>query len=517
MDTRTLLAKVVALIFKTRQLEMFDHDDLIRTILDTIKIDNKEQVFLGSNNTVKFKDYVVNLLEEKEGILLETLIPTLTILLENDVKLLNVIKDSISSDQDEGTIKRVISSHIKTLNNYYKETLAIEVISRMSYDLKFNRSKIGNFSNYLKDSIAELEPLATAVTSIKDPALVNEVDFENPESLSKVLEEVKNLNTNKSIYKFGWQALNRMTQGGLRALGGELVTIAALQHNYKTSMSLSVFTQIATINTPVMTTEDIESGKKPLLLRISLEDNLTNNLQFMYQYLKAVDGEIIRARDFDAIDTGEMTQYIMKKLTVNGFYIKMLRVDPSQMDVSYLINTIIGLEAQGYKVHVCMVDYVTMMSTRGCTQGATGADKRDLLRRIRNFMSARGVTFITPLQMSTEAKQLIRNGVPEHMLVKEVANRGYYADSKQLDQEIDLELYIHLASHNRRKYLTCHRGKHRLPTIVENEDDLYFILPFVGPHAPIIEDINTDDISMRTLPRGVTGSGGSALLEEMLG
>lgn len=517
MDTRTLLAKIVALIFKTRQLEMTDHDDLIRTILETVKIDNKEQTFLGSNNTLKFKDFIIKMLEEKDPIVLETLIPTLTILLENDVKLLNVIKDSISSEQDEGTIKRVISSHIKTLNNYFKETLAIEVISRMSYDLKFNRGKIGNFSTYLKDSIAELEPLATAVTSIKDPALVNEVDFGDPESLSSVLEEVKNLNTNKSIYKFGWQALNRMTQGGIRALGGELITIAALQHNYKTSMSLSVFTQIATLNKPVMSPEDIETGKKPLLLRISLEDNLTNNLQFMYQYLKAVDGEIIRSRDFDQLDTGEMTQYIMKKLTVNGFYIKMLRVDPSQMDVSYLINTIIGLEAQGYRVHVCMVDYVTMMSTRGCTQGATGTDKRDLLRRIRNFFSARGITFITPLQMSTEAKQLIRNGVPEHHLVKEVANRGYYADSKQLDQEIDLELYIHLASHNRRKYLTVQRGKHRLPSIVENEDDLYYIMPFEGPHAPILEDVHKDDTSMRVLPRGISGSTGSALLEEVLG
>lgn len=518
MDTRTLLSKVITLVFKTRELEMFDHDDLIKTVLDTIKVDNREQTFLGSNNTKKLKEYILSLLEEKEPILLETLIPTLTILLENDLKLLEVIKGSIEGKQDEGTIKRVISASIKSLNNYYRENLAIEVISKMSYDVKFNRGKVGNFSTYLKDAIAELEPLASSVTSIKDPALVGEVDFENPESLTTVLEEVKNLNTNKSIYKFGWQALNRMTQGGIRALSGELITLAALQHNYKTSMSLSLFTQIATLNTPVMSEEDIKTGKKPLLLRISLEDNLTNNLQFMYQYLKAVDGEVVKPRDFDSLCTDEMTSYILKKLTVNGFYIKMLRVDPSQMDIHYLMNTIIGLEAQGYRVHVCMVDYVTMMSTRGCTQGALGTDKRDLLRRIRNFMSARGITFFTPLQMSTEAMQLIRNGVPPHQLVKETTNRGFYSDSKQLSQEIDLELSIHLAYHNKKRYLTCARGKHRLPTVLENPEDEYFILPFPGPNSPIIEDVNGDDTSMRTLPRGNGGGGkGSDLLEEVLG
>lgn len=511
MDTRTLLSKVVTAIYHTRLVDNLEHDDLIRTMLATVKTDTPEQNFLGNNAIKKFKDFCTSLLDEKESIPKETLLPTLSILLENDQKLLQVLKDSIEPERDEVTTKRIIANLIKTLNNYYKEYLAIEVISRASYDLKFNRGKIPNFSDYLKNTIAELEPLTNIVTSLKDPALVNEVDFENPDSVFSVFEEVKNLNNNKSIYKTGWQALNKMTQGGIRR--GEFVTIGALQHKYKTGFSLSLFMQIATLNAPIVTPE--EKDKKPLMLRISFEDSLTNNLQFMYQYLKAGDGETVNSKDFEDLDTKEMTKYILSKLTATGFNIKMMRVDPSQWTYSSVINKIIDLEAQGYALHTLMLDYVTLLPTTGCIQGPVGADKKDLVLRIRNFCSARNITFITPLQLSSEAKALIRNGTPEHQFVNEIAERGYYDGTKSIDQHIDCELYIHLFNHKRKKYLAVRRGKHRIPTVIA-EEDKYFMLRFPGLNIPILEDVYTDDTSFTKLPKDSFDEG-SSLLDEVLG
>ena len=93
-------------------------------------------------------------------------------------------------------------------------------------------------------------------------------------------------------------------RGGIRR--GEFVTMGALQHKYKTGSTLSMFMQIALHNQPIVTPE--EAGKKPLLLRISFEDSLTNNVQFMYQYLKAVDGEMLKPKDFEYLDSKDMTQ-----------------------------------------------------------------------------------------------------------------------------------------------------------------------------------------------------------------
>lgn len=90
----------------------------------------------------------------------------------------------------------------------------------------------------------------------------------------------------------------------------------------------------------------------------------------------------------------------------------------------------------------------------------------------------KNILLISCHQLSTEAKQLIRNGVPGIDFVKEIANKGYYEGSKQLDQVVDLELHQHIAKiSNNKFYLTVQRGKRRYPEIIP-EDKKYFMLPF---------------------------------------
>lgn len=501
MDTKLLLIKIITIIYRTRQIKNLENDDLIRTILNTIKIDTNEFNFNGTNYIRILKEYIVKLLEETEPISKEVILQHLKVILEHDSKLYDILKESIVTDHDEASIKRIITSYIKQLNNYYKEYLALEIINKASYDLKFNRSKIQNFSDYLKEIIGNLEPLTNTLTSLKDPALVNEIDFENLNSIETIFTEVKNINTNKSVYKLGWQAINRMLQGGVRL--GETVFINALQHKYKTGFTLSMFMQIALHNKPIITNEN--KDKKPLLLRISFEDSLTNNLQFMFQYLKACDGEFISPRDFDNINSREMTEYITNKLTANGFHIKILRIDPSQWSYSSVLNKIIELEAQGYCIHVLMLDYLMLLPTVGCISGPLGSDKKDLLLKIRNFCSARNITFITPNQLSSEAKQLLRNGVDGIEFLKAISGKGYTDGVKSIDQHIDLNINIHLYTINKVKYLSVGLDKHRLPTVID-EDDRYATYKFPGNNIPILEDINGEDTSIKRINKNNLGN-----------
>jgi len=514
MDIRVVLSKVITLIYKSRLLGTTDYDNLIRTILDTIKVDSPEFNFLGNNSIKSFKEMCLSLLNEKDIIPKEVLIPQISIILENDTKLLNVIKDSIEQDQEESSNKRIVTNLVKNLNNYYREQLAIDIISKVSYDLKFNRNKITNFSDYLQNTISQLEPLATSITTFKDPAIVNELDFENPESVDTIFDAVKAMNNDSGVYKFGWQALNRMLQGGIRR--GEFQIYPALEHRFKTGFTLSCFIEVARQNVPQLTKDEIEGNKKPLLLRISFEDSLTNNLQFMYQYLKAMEGNPIATRDFVSIPSSEMTEYILKEMTKTGFHIKMLRVDPSQWSYMSVINKIIELEAQGYSVHLLMLDYITLLPTTGCTQGPIGSDKRDLIRRMRNFTSARNIAFISPLQLGPEVKQMLRNGVPEHQIVKDIVGKSLLDGSKSISQEVDTIVYLHLFTHRRKKFLSVALDKHRLPSVV-GEEDRYFILPFPGLNIPILGDLDKEDSSLQKLPKGDYEDGSGNLLNEVLG
>lgn len=511
MDIRIVLTKILTLIYRSRLVDNLENDDLIRTVLTTVKTDSPEFNFGSTNIPKKLKEFCVELLEDKEAIAKEVLLPRLSLMLEKDPKLGSTLKEAIEVDYDESSNKRVVTSLIKNLYNYYRESQATELLAKISYDLKFNRSKIPNFNEYLRDTIAKLEPLSMGVTTIKDPAIVNEVDFEKADNLDVVFDQVKSANNNTGTYKLGWQAMNRM----FKISRGVFVGVAALENKYKSNMTNSMFVSLATENAPIITKKESDEGKKPLLLRISFEDALHNNLQFMYQYLKSTDGDFVSPKEMIDLDSKEMGKYVHQRLTATGFHIKMIRVDPSQWSYAHVANKIIELEAQGYSVHVLVLDYITLLPTTGCTQGATGADKRDLVRRMRNFCSARDIVCISPLQLGPEARQMLRNGVPEHQLVKECLNKSPLDSSKAINQELDVLIYIHLFKHKKRTYLAVALDRDRAPTVSEDEDR-FFMLQFKNNSTPIAGDLHTHDTSFKVLPKGdATGTAGS-LLDEML-
>lgn len=520
LDTKDLLVKSIALIYRSRQIGLFDHDDLVRTVLDTVKIRTREESYLASTTTSKLKDCIYKLMEEKEPILYEVLFPTLSVILEGDQKLLDLVIDVIEPIREEASIKRTIAGYVKNLNNYYREHEGSKVISRIANEIKFNRNKITDFGSYIKEVMAELEPFSTMMTSIKDPVLMGEIDFENPESLENVINEMKHANDDLYIYKTGWQGINDMFCGGFRPTD-HLINIGALQHNYKSSMLNTLFAQLCVLNKPFLTEEEREKGIKPLILKISIEDSLVTSTLFIYQYLKATQGEILDKEDLMNLPTQEISSYIEQQLTSNGWYVKMLRADSSQADISWLTNLYLNLEAQGYKVVFCILDYVGAMITRGCVTGSIGDDRRNLLQRCRNLAARAGGSMITAMQLSSAAKQLLKNGVPDHQLLREINNKGYYQGTAGADQEFDVAFLLKLCTVNKQTFLNVHWEKHRSPLLADPEDFNIYI-PFEnGRRTPLMPDIDRDKISIKTLSRvnetinGSTRKG--SLLDEVLG
>ncbi len=101
---------------------------------------------------------------------------------------------------------------------------------------------------------------------------------------------------------------------------------------------------------------------------------------------------------------------------------------------------------------------------------------------------------------------MIRTGIPESEFVKEIAEKGYYSGTKQLDQEVDLEIYLHLFKNNKETYISVQRGKHRIPSILPDEAK-YFLLKF-PKEMPIPENINDPNhVVIRKVPsRAITNT-----------
>lgn len=495
MDSKLLLAKSITLLYRESQLTDKSENscDLVRTVLENVQVSEIGIGMTGDREVIMaLKSTILEMCGMPQDHIYDSteLLQRVRLNCHNDEKLYEGIRQGIEAEMADASLKRSVVNMRLSINNHFKEQAISDLLNKASAQFKFGREKIKDPNQFITELIAQLEPLQMN-SSGKDPALMSEIDIGDDNSMREAFTEMKRINNGVKVYRTGWKDLNDMLQGGFRP--GETTVISALQHKYKTGFTLSLFKQIAQYNNPHTT----DPNKKPLLLRISFEDSAVSNLQFLYQNLKFNEQQHLAS--IENIDTDEMTGYVKEKLQINGFHIRMIRADPTQVTYKWICNKIIELEAQGYVIEVLMVDYLMLVPTTGCiTSGPSGTDMRDMLRRMRNFCAAKNIAFITPHQLSTEAKALIRGGLPEDQFVKEIAEKGFFAGSKQLDQEIDLELYIHLFKHKGETFLAVQRGKHRLPTIIPDEYK-YFLLKF-PKGAPIPDDVLADEkISFRRL------------------
>ncbi len=499
MDQSSFFFKSIILLYRQFNLEQrvgygnFD-GDMVFNLLSSIKQDSVAGKYISNDISSNLKTLITKMSRKEESVFDEdNLVDEISLICRNDEtygeKIIKGIKDT--KEMTEAQLKRSISNLIKDLNNVYIEEQIEKVLETAYYKFKKERNNIKDINEFVLEVLSQLEPLNVSKT-LKDPAVKAEIDLSDPEAVNMVFEQIKKSKNEELILQTGWKALNKMLQGGFRR--GEFAIIAALQHKYKTGLTLSIFKQIAIYNKPSM----IDPNKKPLLLRISFEDDLTNNLEFLYRSLKLdEDSNVV---DISKISTEEMQQYVYKRLGVNGYNIKMMRVDPTSWSYRDLLNKILEYEAQGYEIHLLMVDYLGMLPTVGCyTSGPMGTDIRDMFRRLRNFCSPRKICFITPHQISPSGKALLRDGNDNFNFVKEINGKGYYSGSAQLDQEVDLEIYAHIVKYEKKSYLTLQRGKHRIPTI-NSESDQYFILEFPKNGTPIPDDLNRDkDTSLKSV------------------
>lgn len=283
--------------------------------------------------------------------------------------------------------------------------------------------------------------------------MVDEIHFENEESTIDIMTRAKEALSTDGALRFGQDAINDACYDNPGALRGEFWLVSALSHNYKSGFGLISFVDFALFNRPWM----IDINKKPLLMHISTENSADQNAVMVYQMLKEREtGVPCSSKDIDPV---EAARYIRERLAVNGYHTYMCRVDPSDTTVFDLQELIEAKEAEGYEIHAVVLDYADMLDKRGLAQGPAGTEKRDLMRRLRNFFSKRRTFCMTFHQLGPLAQQLQRQGTPD--LAKEVAGRGYYDGCTKLFQEVDVDITLHIERIGDESWLTMQWAKHR--------------------------------------------------------
>ena len=493
MNDLLLLVKSITLMYRESLLNMEEDStkDLVRKVIEAIKT---PEVSIGITKDLE----IINALKATATEMVnhdkshkyqkDILLQQLQVNCGADESTYESLQSGIEPEMTEDENKLTVINIRTAIATHFKHGKIEEVLSKRFSEFKFKRSSIKNINKWINTMIAELEPFQV-VGQERDSAIIDEVDISDKESINRVYASIKEENEGGGGFITGFQGINKMIGGKFRL--GEQWGLYGLQHNYKTGFSLTIFKQICMYNTPTLK----DPKKKPLLLRISFEDSLVLNFQYLYKNMwENETGKVLSKKDLAEMDIGVMTEYVTNKLSATGFHVKLLFVNPSDWTYKDICNLVLKYEAEGYEVQMVMVDYLTKISKEGCTQGATGQDVRNLFERIKAFMASKGILFITPHQLSTEAKGLMRDGYND--FVKRLPGGGYTADSKQIDQVIDGELFFHIErlKGKNEAYFTVQGGKLRRIEQVD-EDDKYRVYKFVRKGV-ILDDLNKSDSSM---------------------
>jgi hypothetical protein len=487
MTPRLLLLKIITLLHLETLIEGENakSTDLTTSLLATIKIPEADVGLIDSEREIigalynicrKIANAPIGEAPDKSDLLQEVRLHCST-----EIDLYESFKEGIILELSQEGIKKRCSSIRKDLKEYLNFEATKKRLFDAAHTLRFKENTVEDMEKYIRELSTDLES-SISKSSKKDAAILGEINMDDKASAVKAATAVTNEQSGIGKLKYHLQDLNDMLNGGQRR--GEFVLASALPHNNKTGFSLDVFAGIAVYNVPFL----FDEKKKPMLLRISFEDDVEMNFNHLYKHFWEQEHKEVAVMVGKTAD--EIAQYVMDKMTVNGWHVRMIKVDPSLWTIFDLFAYVRDLESEGFEIAMCMLDYMRKMPTTGCVQGVAGADIRDMARRCRNFFNARKTAFYTPHQISTQAKEIQRS-VPKDF-VKMLPGGGYYDGCKSLDAEADIELFQHIEKHNGHSYLTLHRGKHRgAPVLADDQKYLVYQFYDIGGIPPDVGDERT--------------------------
>lgn len=511
MDRRTLLVLILSTIYIERKftstinnLEYYDE------VLEKTKPAAAEAVSMEMGKDPaeellklieRVKDFQCEL-EDKE-----TFLQKVRLACSHDSYLFESVELLVRPEYTHDEVKRKIGQTRSNIAEHMADVAlrdAVKIAYRLAnIDNKSRDEKINGIDEVVNALLDIQTSYGASALGRKHPALINSVTIssEVEDSVNIMAAAMESIAV-ESVFVPGWQCVKRQfgkSGGGRR---GESLLIGAMEYNYKSSMCLQHFRWAATYNIPKLT----DPSKKPLLYRMSLENDLHQDILFLYQEIYANEhGQI---PDMDKINIDEADAYVKDRLQRNGWHVIIEQYDPNKLTYHTVLKILDDLQSQGYEIHLFNVDYIAMIDKAGCGGGAMGDDIRLLFRRVANYCKAKNIWYITPHQIGSKAFELRRQG-REDDFVKDIAGRGYWDGCQRLGQEPDMDQLTHVVKTQNGSWLTSassrHRGAGNTPT-----EDLFWIRKFENDF--IADDIHGADLTRTKIGGGSVG--GTAKEEE---
>lgn len=281
----------------------------------------------------------------------------------------------------------------------------------------------------------------------------------------------------------GWKAINQMT-GCNNGITEELWLMPALPFNCKSLFSLLTSISIPLFNTPEKVMANVKGNLAPLIVDLSLENELDVNIAYAYQaiygHFEGKDAVIAlpetATEEERQAHVQFMADYLIDKIRANGWEYSFEKHTNTDFKVHYLNDIILDYKRDGFHVVGMRADYLGTINKAGHGNGIVGSDIKEIYRMARNIQVVRNHGFLlAPHQISPEGKRL--KAADPVGFCKNLPGRGLYDTCTSLDNEADGEFYFNKRVVSGHSFLEVQRGKHR--TIIDtHEKHHYTVLPF---------------------------------------
>lgn len=295
------------------------------------------------------------------------------------------------------------------------------------------------------------------------------------ESIKIAFQKYRENNMSGVIYT-GLKGINRACGKYQGIAQGSSNVFAALSHNYKSEMLLSVAKWLKEYNN-----FKIKDGKTPVVLYISLENEANQNLMLWYQ---RIYGSITGKVDFDDKTEEEIIDDLYNYFKESNTVFVINRYLPSEFGVDSLKELIEDFEDSGHYVVSVIIDYLSQMKK---PKADTKHDQiQQLYNWVRNYLGSKSITLWTAHQLNRGAAGIASNN---NNSVK-YFNENYLADCVDVIREVDNLWFLHIEkNHLEETFLTGNLYKKRYSPDARSKHS-YFAYKFSS--IGIIDDfINT--------------------------
>jgi len=364
----------------------------------------------------------------------------------------NIINNEISAN--------VIINSTERINNYIVWSKASKSVSKLYANLreagksdnvitqKNHLSNVLNVINELKDSLKLVDS--------NKAKFVERINFDN---LTDIKTSFKKWKERKQDFTFttGLKGLNKMLGKRKGVSLGESIVFCGLPHNFKSGILMSMAKWFVHYNIPPKN----DSGKKPLILFISLENEAFENMMWWFHKLyQIVSGE----PPPPDLSDDDIVNFIYDYFNKNEYTFVIERYLPESFGYNDFVNLVEQYEELGYNVLAAIIDYLQCMNLNP-SNSVVGSNIQNhlliksLFNKMCNYTKSKGISLITAHQLNRDAGKIVSSGLPYP--VKRF-NGTHLAYSSDVEKEPDVVIYIHIEKNRKgESFLTMNLTKHR--------------------------------------------------------